>query len=294
MLRGNPERRVRKRSDRGRRRVWRSTRGTRRSTTCACAARSRCRSIATRSRARSRFGIYPVTDMLQPQFSWAFDPVGARARIRSGWRRRALRRSRLAARRRRRAAQRRTALHLLYVQFPESATGVRVATAVQAALRRARRRRQRSKRSQRAAVSAAHRRARRGTFDLAYVPWTMGADPDDSVGAGVRRRLELHALVRPARRRAGAVGLGVRPSKRSASASTRASGGSSRERFRFSTFSMPITSTRIASACGVLLPTHSCRRGTRTGGRCRARRERPQPPSFGDKRAQRPGTGVWI
>ena len=36
-------------------RAWRSTRRTRRSTTCACAARWRCRSIAKRSRARSRW-----------------------------------------------------------------------------------------------------------------------------------------------------------------------------------------------------------------------------------------------
>jgi peptide/nickel transport system substrate-binding protein len=71
-------------------------------------------------------------------------------------------------------------LHLTYVQFPESATGVRVATAVQAAMR------ERGIDVAIKSVSNAQLFLPRtgvlatGTFDLAYVPWTMGADPDDS------------------------------------------------------------------------------------------------------------------
>jgi peptide/nickel transport system substrate-binding protein len=71
-------------------------------------------------------------------------------------------------------------LHLTYVQFPESATGVRVATAVQAALR---------ERGIDVAIKAVSNAQlflpktgvlASGAFDVAYVPWTMGADPDDS------------------------------------------------------------------------------------------------------------------
>jgi ABC-type transport system substrate-binding protein len=71
-------------------------------------------------------------------------------------------------------------LHLTYVQFPETATGVRVATAVQASLR------ERGVDVTIKAVSNAQLFLPRtgvlatGEFDLAYVPWTMGADPDDS------------------------------------------------------------------------------------------------------------------
>ena len=80
-------------------------------------------------------GIYPVTNMIQPQFSWAFDPsvrepaydpaAADRLFDRAGWRRGA------DGMRRRNGEP----LQLVYVQFPETATGVRVATAVQAALR---------------------------------------------------------------------------------------------------------------------------------------------------------------
>jgi peptide/nickel transport system substrate-binding protein len=71
-------------------------------------------------------------------------------------------------------------LRLVYVQFPESTTGVRVATAVQAALR------ERGIDVVVKSVSNAQLFLPRtgvlatGNFDLAYVPWTMGADPDDS------------------------------------------------------------------------------------------------------------------
>jgi peptide/nickel transport system substrate-binding protein len=125
-------------------------------------------------------GFYPVANMLQPRFSWAFDPAvrepnydpSAADRLfdSGGWVRGA------DGTRRRNGMP----LRLTYVQFPETATGVRVATAVQAAL------------SERGivltikSVSNAQLFLPRtgvlasGAFDLAYVPWTMGADPDDS------------------------------------------------------------------------------------------------------------------
>lgn len=125
-------------------------------------------------------GFYPVTNMIQPRFSWAFDPAvrepdydpaGAdRLFERAGWRRDS------DGVRRRNGEP----LHVTYVQFPESATGVRVATAVQAALRA------RGIDVTIKAVSNAQLFLPRsgvlaaGAFDLAYVPWTMGADPDDS------------------------------------------------------------------------------------------------------------------
>ncbi len=125
-------------------------------------------------------GLYPVTDMIQPQFSWAYDPsvrepaydpaAADRAFDAAGWRRG-------ADGVRRRGGQ---SLRLTYVQFPETATGVRVAASVQAQLR------QRGVDAGVKSVSNAQLFAPRsgvlasGTFDLAYVPWTMGADPDDS------------------------------------------------------------------------------------------------------------------
>ncbi len=125
-------------------------------------------------------GFYPVTNMIQPRFSWAFDPTvrqpeydpaqADRLLDDAGWRRAA------NGTRRRNGAP----LHLTYVQFPETATGVRVATAVQAAMR------ERGIDVAIKSVSNAQLFLPRtgvlatGAFDLAYVPWTMGADPDDS------------------------------------------------------------------------------------------------------------------
>ena len=125
-------------------------------------------------------GVYPVTNMLQPQFSWAFDPsvrepgydpASADALFaQAGWRRAAdglLHKNGIA-------------LHLVYVQFPESMTGVRVAATVQAELR------DRGVDVSIKSVSNAQLflphtgTLATGGFDLAYVPWTMGADPDDS------------------------------------------------------------------------------------------------------------------
>ena len=54
-------------------------------------------------------GTYPVTNMLQPQFSWAFDPSVREPGYDPARGRCAVRRSRLAARRRRRTPQRRAA-----------------------------------------------------------------------------------------------------------------------------------------------------------------------------------------
>ena len=127
-------------------------------------------------------GRYPVTDVIQPQFSWAYDPavkepaydVRASDALldRAGWVRGAggMR------------VKNGKPLSIVYVQFPESTTGVRVATAVQAELR------QRGIAVEVKSVSNAQLflpSSRGGTlasgqFDLAYVPFTMGSDPDDS------------------------------------------------------------------------------------------------------------------
>jgi peptide/nickel transport system substrate-binding protein len=125
-------------------------------------------------------GKYPVTNMLQPQFSWAFDssvrqprfdPAAADALFNAaGW-------HRGPDGTRRNGNER---LHFVYVQFPESMTGVRVATTVQAELR------QRGVDVTIKSVSNAQLFLPKtgtlatGTFDMAYVPFTMGADPDDS------------------------------------------------------------------------------------------------------------------
>jgi peptide/nickel transport system substrate-binding protein len=125
-------------------------------------------------------GVYPVTNMIQPQFSWAFDPAirepsydpqqADRLLDAAGWRRGA------DGRRRRNG----TLLNLAYVQFPESMTGVRIATSVQAAL---------AERGIGVTIKSISNAQlflpltgalATGAFDLAYVPWTMGADPDDS------------------------------------------------------------------------------------------------------------------
>ncbi|HTU69215.1 MAG TPA: peptide ABC transporter substrate-binding protein [Candidatus Baltobacteraceae bacterium] len=130
--------------------------------------------------AKITLGAYPVTDMLQPQFSWAYDPAihepaydphAADALLdAAGWKRgpRGMR------------ERGGVPLRLTYVQFPESVTGVHVAAAVQAMLRR---------RGIDVSVESISNAQlflpvsgilAAGRFDLAYVPFTMGADPDDS------------------------------------------------------------------------------------------------------------------
>jgi peptide/nickel transport system substrate-binding protein len=129
-------------------------------------------------------GVYPVTDAIQPQFSWAFDratgepkydpPAADALFARAGWRRGSD--GALSSHGRH--------MQLVYVAFPESTTGVRVATAVQAALR------ERGIDVPVKSVSNAQLFLPKtgvlaaGNFDLAYVPWTMGADPDDSTVLG--------------------------------------------------------------------------------------------------------------
>lgn len=129
-------------------------------------------------------GFYPVTDVLQPKFSWAYDPAvrepaydpadADRLLDAAGW-------PRGAGGVRRRGG---VALRLVYVQFPESATGVRVAVTVAAELR-LRGIDVTIKSVSNAQLFLPHTGVlATGAFDVAYVPWTMGADPDDSAVLG--------------------------------------------------------------------------------------------------------------
>ena len=128
------------------------------------------------------FGRYPVVDTAQWLGSWArdpsvhepaYDPAAAdRLLDAAGWKRGA------DGMRAKDGKQ----LALTYVQFPESATGVRVATLVQSEL---------GARGMKIAIKSLSNvqlflpksqggALANGAFDLAYVPWAMGADPDDS------------------------------------------------------------------------------------------------------------------
>ncbi len=132
--------------------------------------------------AKLTFGRYPVVDTAQPLGSWArdpsvrlpaFDPRAADALLDgAGWRRGADGIRMKSGRR----------LALTYVQFPESQTGVRVAAFVERALRArgvdlglksVTNAKLFLPKSQGGVLAS-------GDFDLAYVPWTMGADPDDT------------------------------------------------------------------------------------------------------------------
>ncbi len=128
------------------------------------------------------FGRYPVAETAQPLFSWARDPsvkepaydpaASDRLFDLAGWRRGP------GGMRMKDGKP----LSLTYVQFPESTTGIRVATFVQNALA------QRGVAVTIKSVSSAQLflpassggLLARGDYDLAYVPWPMGADPDDS------------------------------------------------------------------------------------------------------------------
>jgi peptide/nickel transport system substrate-binding protein len=128
------------------------------------------------------YGRYPPIDTAQPLTSWAhdpnvhlpaYDPRAADALLdAAGWKRGAggvrVRGGR--------------SLALTYVQFPESTTGVRVATVVQSEL---------AARGLVVTIKSISNAqlflpaSQGGTlagggFDLAYVPWSLGADPDDS------------------------------------------------------------------------------------------------------------------
>ncbi len=128
------------------------------------------------------FGRYPVVDSAQPLGSWArdpgvhepgYDPAAAdRLFDAAGWKR-----GSDGTR-----SKNGVPLALTYVQFPESQTGVRVAAVVQSEL---------TARGLHISIKSLSNvqlflpRAQGGTlasgaFDLAYVPWQLGADPDDS------------------------------------------------------------------------------------------------------------------
>ncbi len=126
-------------------------------------------------------GRYPVADSDRPRFSWAYDPsvrqpafdpaAADRAFDAAGWRR--------GPDGMRQKGKRHLAL--TYVQFPETATGVRTAAVVQRELY------ERGVAVTIKSISNAQLflpardggTLAGGAFDLAYVPWSMGADPDD-------------------------------------------------------------------------------------------------------------------
>jgi peptide/nickel transport system substrate-binding protein len=128
------------------------------------------------------FKRYPVVDTAQPLGSWArdpavrqpaFDPAAAdRLLDAAGW-------TRGADGIRMKNGKR---LALTYVQFPESQTGVRTAAFIERelhargidlTLKSVTNAKLFLPKSEGGALAA-------GDFDLAYVPWPMGADPDDS------------------------------------------------------------------------------------------------------------------
>jgi peptide/nickel transport system substrate-binding protein len=161
-------------------------------------------------------GAYPPIDTAQPLGSWAhdahahlptYDPANAdRLLDAAGWRRGADGMRSRAGR----------ALALTYVQFPETTTGVRVAAFVQSEL---------AARGIAVTIKSVSNAQlflpasqggllATGGFDLAYVPWSMGADPDDSFlltcrgAANIMRwcdpqvdALEARALATPDRKR---------------------------------------------------------------------------------------------
>jgi peptide/nickel transport system substrate-binding protein len=175
--------------------------------------------------AKVTLGRYPVADSDRPRFSWAYDPsvrepgydpAAADAALdAAGW-------TRGGDGMRRRAGR---ALSLTYVQFPESATGRNAATLVQRELHdrgidvtlKFISNAQLFLPAKEGGVLAA------GNFDLAYVPWFMGADPDDAFLYGCRdavknymrycdsevERLEREAVAQPdeGRRRAAYVAI---------------------------------------------------------------------------------------
>jgi peptide/nickel transport system substrate-binding protein len=138
--------------------------------------------------AKITLGRYPVAETDRPRFSWAYDPAVTQPRYDPAAADRAFD---AAGWRRGRDGMRRKdgrPLALSYVQFPETATGVRAAAVVQRELY------ERGVAVAIKSISSAQLflpAAEGGTlasgrFDLAYVPWTMGADPADAFLVGCR------------------------------------------------------------------------------------------------------------
>jgi len=170
-------------------------------------------------------GRYPVADSDRPRFSWAYDasvrepaydPAAAdRALDAAGWRR-----GHDGMRQKNGVP-----FALTYVQFPETTTGVRTAEVVQREL---------FDRGIDVTIKSVSNAllflpAREGgalaagRFDLAYVPWVMGADPDDRFLLGctgaaknymrycdpVVDDLEAHAATDPSRERRKTLYAGI-------------------------------------------------------------------------------------
>ncbi len=131
--------------------------------------------------AKITLGRYPVADSDRPRFSWAYDPAVTEPRFdpaaadaafdAAGWRRGP------GGIRQKNGKP----FELTYVQFPETTTGVRTAEVVQRELF------ERGVDVTIKSISNAQLflpardggALAAGRFDLAYVPWSMGADPDD-------------------------------------------------------------------------------------------------------------------
>ncbi len=157
-------------------------------------------------------GRYPVTNAIQPQFSWAYDPAvkepgydPARSDAlldAAGWRRSP------SGMREKNAKT----LALVYVQFPESMTGVRVATAVQAQLRDRGIAVEIKSVSNAQTLSAflARRHARRGAIRHGVRSLHDGIGSRRFVDPRVQCALELHALLQRAGRRVGEGGASRR------------------------------------------------------------------------------------
>lgn len=128
------------------------------------------------------YGRYPPIDTAQPLTSWAhdrgahlpvYDPRAADALLdAAGWKRGPSGLRMKAGR----------PFALTYVQFPETTTGVRVATVVQSELaaRGVGITIKSISNAQLFLPASQGGTLAGGAFDLAYVPWPMGADPDDS------------------------------------------------------------------------------------------------------------------
>jgi peptide/nickel transport system substrate-binding protein len=128
------------------------------------------------------FKRYPVVDTAQPLGSWArdpavhlpaFDPAAADKLLEAaGWVRGA---DGIRVKNGKRLA-------LTYVQFPESQTGVRAAAFIERELhaRGIDLALKSVTNAQLFLPKSEHGALASGDFDLAYVPWPMGADPDDS------------------------------------------------------------------------------------------------------------------